>query len=73
MFARPLRAVLSVLKLMPVAFVTLSAHAHDGLLRSKHWFAGRAPDRSKHWLSVAAYAAVVAAVAFPMTARGWYW
>ena len=33
------RAVLAVLQIMLVAFVTLSARVQRGVLRSKHWFA----------------------------------
>ena len=33
------RAVSAVLHVLLVAFVTLSARAQHGLLRSKHWFA----------------------------------
>jgi hypothetical protein len=33
------RAVSAVLHVMLVAFVTLSARAQHGVLRSKHWFA----------------------------------
>jgi hypothetical protein len=33
------RAVSAVLRVMLVAFVTLSARVQDGVLRSKHWFA----------------------------------
>jgi hypothetical protein len=32
------RAVSAVLRVMLVAFVTLSARAQHGVLRSKHWF-----------------------------------
>jgi hypothetical protein len=45
------RAVSAVLRVMLVAFVTLSARVQHGLLRSKHWFAVAA------W-TVAVYAAV---------------
>jgi hypothetical protein len=33
------RAVSAVLRVMLVAFVTLSARVQHGVLRSKHWFA----------------------------------
>jgi hypothetical protein len=33
------RAVSAVLHVMLVAFVTISARAQHGVLRSKHWFA----------------------------------
>jgi len=33
------RAVSAVLRVMLVAFVTLSARVEHGVLRSKHWFA----------------------------------
>jgi hypothetical protein len=33
------RAVSAVLRIMLVAFVTLSARVQHGVLRSKHWFA----------------------------------
>jgi hypothetical protein len=33
------RAVSAVLRVMLVAFVTLSARIQHGVLRSKHWFA----------------------------------
>ena len=63
------RAVSSVLRVMLVAFVTLSARVQHGVLRSKHWF-------SWHWLApvgtaVAAYAwlwSVVRADAY-----AWLW
>jgi hypothetical protein len=70
MLARPLRAVLTVLKVMLVAFVTLSARVQHGLLRSKHWLVGHAPARSKHWFAVAAAWVVMAAAVSP---KNWYW
>jgi hypothetical protein len=53
------RAVSAVLRVMLVAFVTLSARVQHGVLRSKHWFA----------------VAPTAAVAAVVLARpdGWLW
>jgi hypothetical protein len=52
------RAVSAVLRVMLVAFVTLSASVQHGLLRSKHWFA-----------PVTAAVAVYALAAM----NGWIW
>jgi hypothetical protein len=63
------RAVSAVLHVMLVAFVTLSARAQHGVLRSKHWFAPVAAGvRSKHWF--APVAAGVAATAL-LGLNGW--
>jgi hypothetical protein len=57
------RAVSAVLHVMLVAFVTLSARAQHGVLRSKHWF-------SKHWFSPVTAAVVVSSL---LGLNGWMW
>jgi hypothetical protein len=41
------------------------------LTRSKHWFADRVPDRSKHWLAAASLWLFAVAVVF--SPDSWRW